>query len=635
MPYLNGDVLQASVSRLGTSRAQSRLADWLIFKRAAVRTTRPDARSNGAIKTAPSTPKSATVAAIKWPVHVVSGMKSLPFVDAIRELASATADASTEAWPHQPFFVPFGASRDSARGYKTRKYPSNGPDNTVQNWQTQGFESIQLVPRTSPHEWEVDIASAQELESFLLRRAAAKAARDERPRLLDSAMWWFRFAEFAKPVSEHELVSNFISDLGLSKEEYEAIFEPVTAEELGAISFAETCASPSAYLPAGPSPAATVSDASSSATKTATASDGPTQDDLQRVVDYVRSRGYSFEPWQIAAFITAVRSKPFVILAGISGTGKTKLPRLIAEATGAGIAVVPVLASWNDSSDLVGYERVTGGYVPGHLLRIARQATTEKAKEHFLLLDEMNIARVEYYLAEVLSLIEERRLNQEGEIASAPIAPTAEADWASTVLPGNLCLVGSVNMDETTFGFSRKVLDRSFVIEFSDIDLTAVGEVTAIPSIAPWPAAWWRQSALSLADHPGRKSAVVGLVISTLSTINDALGPAQLQVGYRVRDEVAMFCLNAQPYSDAFVAKDASPIDPLDLAITMKVLPRVQGGGPIIRQVLENLLAWANGGVDAAGSSTAAGGPAYPMCAERLTMMLDRLEQTSFTSYWL
>jgi len=632
MPYLDEETLRAATERLGVSRAAPRLADFLIFRRAAVRTVLPATPSNGALSAgAPIPPPDAPTPTT--PVQVMTGTRSAAFVYAIEELALAVPFDELDSWGQQPFFLPFGARRDKAHGYKSAKYPSNGPDNTAAGWQTQTFTPVRLVPDTSPRQWTVETGTEEQLANFLLvRSSSAENFSGEKPRLLDAAVWWHRFTLFDDTPTEEQLVERFVQGLELPDVERVAVFEALTGAEAGSVSYAPEQAAPASYLPAGPAPTAA---AATPAPAVAATGASPQFEHIQHVIDYVASQGYTFEPWQIAAYITAVRTKPFVILAGISGTGKTKLPRLIAEATGASFAVVPVQANWNDSSDLIGYERLTGDYVPGHLLRLASSAQDDLDVEQFLLLDEMNIARVEYYLAEVLSLIEERRRNADGIIQSDPLAPSASDDWSGVGLPSNLCVVGSVNMDETTFGFSRKVLDRSFVIEFSTIDLDAVGNATAPPPVTAWPAEWWRQPALNLAEHPDRGSPIVATAIENLRTINDALAPAQLQVGYRVRDEVAMFCLHAQPYAEAFSTHDSSPVDPLDLAITMKVLPRVQGGGPTIRGVLTDLLDWANGGTDAAGSPTAATGTAFPMSADRISLMLDRLADTGFTSYWL
>jgi hypothetical protein len=373
---------------------------------------------------------------------------------------------------------------------------------------------------------------------------------------------------------------------------------------------------------------------------------------VAEVVDFVARRGFVFEPWQVAAFITAVRTKPFVILAGISGTGKSKLPALIAEATDASCPVIPVRPDWTDSGELLGFERLSGEFVPGPLLHIAREAMEHPEREHFLLLDEMNIARVEYYLAEVLTHIEERRRGSSGFLESAPLTPGAPLDhdgtaWNNVVFPSNLCLVGSVNMDETTHGFSRKVLDRSFVLEFSEIDLSKT-ETSGNPTARPWGAVDWAQPYLGLGEYPTPDDPTVLRVIATLTVLNDYLSAVQLQVGYRVRDEIALFCVHARECGDSFGRSGGRQVDPLDLAVAMKILPRLQGGGATIRRVLKELLAWAEGPdvqptdeeivddeAEFEPTEERTSGDRFPTCAERLRLMIARHDESGFTSYWL
>src|SRR6476661_3917752 len=99
------------------------------------------------------------------------------------------------------------------------------------------------------------------------------------------------------------------------------------------ITFAPEVADPATYLPAAPR-SAKASQSTGTPSSMSAALPQSLQEPVDEVIEYLYQRGFSFEPWQVAAFITAVRSKPFVVLAGISGTGKTKLPRLVAEATG-------------------------------------------------------------------------------------------------------------------------------------------------------------------------------------------------------------------------------------------------------------------------------------------------------------
>jgi hypothetical protein len=164
--------------------------------------------------------------------------------------------------------------------------------------------------------------------------------------------------------------------------------------------------------------------------------------------------------------------------------------------------------------------------------------------------------------------------------------------------------------------------------------LSSVNPVTAVSKADAWSVEDWRQQALSLADHPNHNHEDVGRVITALEAINQALTPLQMQVGYRVRDEIAMFVLSAHDCPDSFVGNDASVINPLDVAIAMKVLPRIQGTGPALRVGLELLVAWADP-QDATASTTGIETESFPFCADRLRMMLQRLDETGFTSFWL
>lgn len=372
----------------------------------------------------------------------------------------------------------------------------------------------------------------------------------------------------------------------------------------------------------------------------------------QALTQALRQEGFTFEPWQVAAFVHAVRTKPFVILAGISGTGKSKLPVLIAELTGARVHMVPVRPDWTDSADLIGYTNLQGTFVPGRLLEIAKAATDEPEAQHFVVLDEMNLARVEQYFAEVLSLIEDRVLREDGVWSRAPLVPAAPEGWREVRLPGNLAIIGTVNMDETTHGFSRKVLDRAFTLEMSGVDLSdwrSRGPTTQ--AALQWPAERWRPMALRPAEleAPSDKDVDrIEEVISALTEVNELLKMAQLQVGYRVRDEVAMFLLHGHQDLAGF-----DGVDPLDLALNMKVLPRIQGGSGAVREVLQRLLVWTSEAPSKhaadraertesivsqwreAGRKDTLSDARYPRAAARLCLMWDRLQTDGFTSYWL
>ncbi len=147
--------------------------------------------------------------------------------------------------------------------------------------------------------------------------------------------------------------------------------------------------------------------------------------EVSHVIEAIALSGFYFEPWQIATYITAIRTKPFVILAGVSGTGKSKLPALVAKITGSKSKLLPVRPDWTDSSDVLGYCDLQGNFRPGPLLEFAREADERRDKHFICILDEMNLARVEQYFAEVLSRIEDWQFAEDGGYESGPLISIA------------------------------------------------------------------------------------------------------------------------------------------------------------------------------------------------------------------
>jgi 5-methylcytosine-specific restriction enzyme B len=125
---------------------------------------------------------------------------------------------------------------------------------------------------------------------------------------------------------------------------------------------------------------------------------------------------------------------------------------------------------------------------------------------------------------------------------------------------------------------------------------------------------------------------------------------AQLQVGYRVRDELALFVVHADEIREVFLDSEGEQVEPLDLGLTMKLLPRISGGSNLIRRLLRQLLGWARDGQpltsdeeasalvsewESAGAGDVLPEATYPRTAGRLCLMWSRLEGEGFTSYWL
>jgi 5-methylcytosine-specific restriction protein B len=376
------------------------------------------------------------------------------------------------------------------------------------------------------------------------------------------------------------------------------------------------------------------------------------------VISYIAERGFVYEPWQIAQYITGVRTKPFLILGGTSGTGKSKLPAKIAEATGGISNLLPVRPDWTDSSEVLGYSDLEGNFRPGPVLEIAREAAANPNQFYTCILDEMNLARVEQYFAEVLSKIEDREPRANGGYRTKPLIGQtlrgADPEWGSVCIPENLALIGTVNIDESTHDFSRKVLDRAFTIELSEVHLHQwKPSGPRLRAAVKWPMMWWHPINIHLSELTNPTAAQlleINRAITALDAVNNLLAPAQLKVAYRSRDEIAFYLLHAQQIGDAFLDGEGNAVDPLDLALQMKILPRIAGGSNANRRCVLGLLGWATTGKplesDDQGNSLVKkwemlGGPSalinsrYPRLAARLCLMWQRFDADGYTSYWL
>ncbi|MFO0914389.1 MAG: DUF3578 domain-containing protein [Pirellulales bacterium] len=385
-------------------------------------------------------------------------------------------------------------------------------------------------------------------------------------------------------------------------------------------------------------------------------------DATRQLVASIAKAGYIYEPWQIAAYVTAIRTKPFVILAGVSGTGKSKLPVLVAEHTRSpGPRRIAVRPDWTDSSDVLGYVDLQDRFRPGVLLQALRDASANKEDYHICLVDEMNLARVEHYFAEFLSAIEDRRAAAGGGYSSSPVLSQSllhdDEGWQSQCIPENLAIVGTVNMDETTHGFSRKVLDRAFTLELSEVDLRWLPKDDSPQErsdiISKWPLHYWHCRASRIEDLDADNKAVqqdVQAAIDTLEKVNRSLLYSQMQVGYRTRDEVALFLINSRDIKSSFVTRSGDKVDPLDLVLLMKILPRIAGGSNSIRRTLLGLLRLAKDDVplsaeddpgeilrvwESDGRPSVYRGARFPRTAARLCLMWDRLNVEGYTSFWL
>ncbi len=149
------------------------------------------------------------------------------------------------------------------------------------------------------------------------------------------------------------------------------------------------------------------------------------KDVINHIDSYIKSKGFYYPKEEIINLFLALKTKPFVILSGISGTGKTKIIQWFAESVGATeengqFELIPIRPDWNDGSDLLGYVDIKGDFKMGPLTKVIKRAVGNPDLPYFVLLDEMNLARVEYYFSDILSVMESRKW-QNGKVVSSKL----------------------------------------------------------------------------------------------------------------------------------------------------------------------------------------------------------------------
>lgn len=295
---------------------------------------------------------------------------------------------------------------------------------------------------------------------------------------------------------------------------------------------------------------------------------------MQYVTNYIRSQGYYYDLEVIHRFHISVKSKPLVILSGLSGSGKSKLPRLYGDALGAEVQLFPVSPAWTADTDLLGYYNpVTESYVTTGFLDFLLRAEATPNKLHICILDEMNLARVEHYFSTFLSIMEEplsgRTLTLYGE--SVQIKNNIQRQVR---LLDNLVFVGTVNEDESVHPFSDKVLDRANVIEFGFVDIS---KRFRRGRAVRWPVTTslfniWRNISPPELESDNR---------SILVELNQHLRRGWKPIGYRVADDIERWVACAAGFLDSVQA--------LDIQIQQRILTKIRGRADDLGQVLKEL----------------------------------------------
>ena len=340
-------------------------------------------------------------------------------------------------------------------------------------------------------------------------------------------------------------------------------------------------------------------------------------------------------------YLTALRTKPFMLLAGISGTGKSRIVRKLAQATvteelqkangytdndfandrwtlhsPANFELIQVKPNWHNSMDVIGYlsNIPSPHYVFTPFIEFIVKAWQHPEVPFFLCLDEMNLAPVEEYFAEFLSAIESRSFenreymtdpiikpfNSFGENVAKMMVNTLFPNFTAAdknsflgkivdhletkglTLPKNLIVIGTVNMDETTFSFSRKLLDRAMSVEMNEVNYDSFLTDTTDDDLKAIVKAFEENgdadlNALLVDRHIEAQEIIDELgddakfAIDYLKRINALLEGTPFKLGYRAANEALIYLQASQEFGQT------NRIAALDNFTLMKILSRIEG----------------------------------------------------------
>jgi 5-methylcytosine-specific restriction endonuclease McrBC GTP-binding regulatory subunit McrB len=360
---------------------------------------------------------------------------------------------------------------------------------------------------------------------------------------------------------------------------------------------------------------------------------------MEHLYDYYESKGFFFSKEILTRYFLSLKTKPFVILTGISGTGKTKIAQIFAdyicqdetpEERRKRIAFVPVKPDWMDNKGLLGYYNLLDEkYHVTPVLRLLLDAKNHPDKPYFIILDEMNLAKVEQYFSDFLSIMESRTQDKpEGEALHLHSVGNFQSQDgngdvpSSFHIPANVYFTGTVNIDESTYMFSSKVLDRANVIEFNDVNLANYENGGDSSGRFVLKDADVRKTLLSGETFSSKTDYLGALNInrdvhSYLDELLNILRPYHLHFGYRVINEIAHFIRNAHELIQNFNLDEV-----MDIQILQKILPKFHGTQGKLEKPLNELFDFCN-----------AEDTRFPRSAQKLERMIQNLSVQGYTSF--
>lgn len=305
---------------------------------------------------------------------------------------------------------------------------------------------------------------------------------------------------------------------------------------------------------------------------------------LPRLVDFVvhyarNSRNHLFYTEEsIAAFFAGLGTTKLTILQGMSGTGKTSLPKIVAEALNSVCDIVEVESSWRDKNELLGYyNEFNKVYVPKKFVQMLYRAKLNPERITFIVLDEMNLSRIEYYFSDFLSLMENDPDKRELKLLNVPLFRVHNrmrfsykglVDGHTIKIPNNVWFVGTANRDESTYDISDKVYDRAHTMNFDKRanKVQYYNEPLGARYISP--------EALNALFEEAKEKVNFSLdQYPVIAEVEKLLAPYNISFGNRVATQMETF---VKIYASCFSVNDAVIHDALETILLSKVVRKLE-----------------------------------------------------------
>lgn len=318
---------------------------------------------------------------------------------------------------------------------------------------------------------------------------------------------------------------------------------------------------------------------------------------INTLYKFISESGLVYTNKLITRFVASLLTKPFVILSGLSGSGKTKLAQAFVQwicQDESQYRIIPVGADWTNREPLLGYPNALKPveYVKpdSGVIDLILQANSNPEVPHFLILDEMNLSHVERYFADFLSVMESNEgisLYDDKKEVENGVPPKLK-------VPANLFIIGTVNINETTNMFSPKVLDRANTIEFriNNSDMEGFLEESKELNMKALleedektgKGANMAQSFISLSNNKSFTTKDLDIIKETLLNFFGELQKTGAEFGYRSASEILRLINQLDTLNS-----DLTTSEKLDIAIMQKLLPKLHGSRRKLFPILETL----------------------------------------------